>query len=1274
MRKICSIVLVLSMIVTTLLQGKTILASEQEERFNYMGDGFEISFIVDNKWKGGFEATIDIKNTESSDVENWQLCFEMSGVIQNIWNAQILSRDEDLYTIKNVGWNQDIKKGDSVSFSFISDTDFTESPEEYFLQSKMVLADTKSYVIEYTVTNDWQEGFNGDIAIKNIDDKCIEDWQLEFDFDNAINDVWNAELMQYKDNHYILGNMDYNQNIQPGSEIHVGFTCQAGGSRIEPSHFKLMESDNSSLVVKDEQNGEQDTEDENVFEIEAEDAADYVYIDFQDGNSCDSVIDDVTFVNAAEDRMAVRWESSNQDVISQTGEVHRQKESEKVQITAHILIDGKKLEKTFELVVAKKLDIDLSGLTDYSLEELKKLNQENENYYCEVNDFGYLQTLYGNFSTVKVDSYEAALYSLYHLKSALGITNPFTELQVYDCYTSEEGCTYHFKQMYEGIPVFSNEITVYVDKNGKTSYIRSSYHPFLEEVNTAFAHSYEEIKLQFEQKHPACKVSDETGELMLINYYGHIDLVWGFSAYFSEEDGNIKRGENQFLVGASDYGIKYHINLSEEGMGARTIAGHGYDLSGKHRQFSVTRVNQKKFNLENRKKKIKIYNGKAKFNPFSQFGLNDKYYIYSKKENRWGKSCVSAMYNTEKIYGFIFESFRKFSYNCASSMGAGKGINVYINTAMSDNLMWYSSKNCIVVGTGTGKSNTNWQAKTDNQLKAKKNGKEQEDSEYHFSKGSLAIADDLMCHEFTHALFNRKNKQRVSDESSYGVYGIIKEAYADILSCCYDKNWTMGEKAAQDKNYPLRAIKNPAKTKCASKIGADDRFYVDYTDYLNDHGGVHTNSTIISHIFSELYNKSNMSWPELKKIWMFSVKQIGYDDKTDFWDVALNLRTSLENLGLQNHMKDLNEAIKNAGISTEEQNKHYSNYDKRREEQFYCDSYFCKQVCLNGKVIAANGNKEVKLENVKLSAMNDTHEQSALSKTDTNGMYQIEAAICDKYCISFKKEGYLDEVMYVTDINELLQTQYYCDTVELISQKDGGMGSAYGKIVDAKNAGGVFGLKLRVRKGINNIYTEPLCELLTDTSGKYRLENVEAGNYCMEIVPSSQSSFASTYINVKVLGNHEIGNQNGVVSEKMDDGKVRVVLTWKEAPRDLDAHVKCNIGTQSGHLYYSHKSYYCNETLIGELDTDNTHGYGPETVTFRDDITGSFRYYVYNYSADTGLGGCGAVVKVYLSNKETPSYIFHVPCGEGAYWDVFTYNSATKRLQITNQIVSNINK
>ncbi|MCR5799372.1 MAG: cellulose binding domain-containing protein [Lachnospiraceae bacterium] len=50
--------------------------------------------------------------------------------------------------------------------------------------------------------------------------------------------LWNAEIVEHTDKHYILKNKQYNANIRPGDKITIGFNYANGIS--EPTGYRLF--------------------------------------------------------------------------------------------------------------------------------------------------------------------------------------------------------------------------------------------------------------------------------------------------------------------------------------------------------------------------------------------------------------------------------------------------------------------------------------------------------------------------------------------------------------------------------------------------------------------------------------------------------------------------------------------------------------------------------------------------------------------------------------------------------------------------------------------------------------------------------------------------------------------------------------------------------------------------------------------------------------------------------------------------------------------------
>ena len=124
------------------------------------------------------------------------------------------------------------------------------------------------------------------------------------------------------------------------------------------------------------------------------------------------------------------------------------------------------------------------------------------------------------------------------------------------------------------------------------------------------------------------------------------------------------------------------------------------------------------------------------------------------------------------------------------------------------------------------------------------------------------------------------------------------------------------------------------------------------------------------------------------------------------------------------------------------------------------------------------------------------------------------------------------------------------------------------------------------------------------------------------------------------------------VSPEVPLKKLRIVLDWGDAPRDLDAHLI--------HEGKYHISYRKKKSIIDEanLDRDDRDGEGPETITLHNiSLTGTYRYVVHDYSnkdetTSKALSNNGARVHVYSSNGREQT--FYVPKDRaGNTWSVF---------------------
>jgi hypothetical protein len=252
-------------------------------------------------------------------------------------------------------------------------------------------------------------------------------------------------------------------------------------------------------------------------------------------------------------------------------------------------------------------------------------------------------------------------------------------------------------------------------------------------------------------------------------------------------------------------------------------------------------------------------------------------------------------------------------------------------------------------------------------------------------------------------------------------------------------------------------------------------------------------------------------------------------------------------------------------------------------------------------------------------------------------------------------------------------------------------GILIGQVTDAIDGHPVAGVRIDVR----GLVTE------TDDGGHYRLPNIPLGGlspvfdadvrrgpmpltvqFTGDALPSGVGMTATApgyapYSSDRVaLVANEVALHHFSMTPLPAPGSLRLVLNWGADPADLDAHLGTPpIEDRAYEIYFPASNQ---GSLVAPpfaaLDIDRTAGFGPETITLNRFFPGTYRYFVFNYSAYVNaspvpLTASGATVKLYTEAGEVQS-ISAPDTGSGLYWHVCDIDGTTQAIRVVNQVTN----
>lgn len=549
-------------------------------------------------------------------------------------------------------------------------------------------------------------------------------------------------------------------------------------------------------------------------------------IRFADGDSADSVTEDVALPDTINELPLV-WVSDDQNIVTDKGKVIRPKDANvNVTLTAGIRIGNTSKEKTFSLLVIKEKDYIIDNVKDLSLEEVKNRNRSSKDSFEIAYDekLQNVTSILGNYSEYRIESKEDALWAIGNVRTLIGIEDPIEELYAVSHNSDKFGSTYIFNQRIDGIEVYGRTVTVTADPMGEAVGLGSS---IIDDkaIDVTVSVTEEEVREKL------C-TEDESGfmiqavEKVIFSLYEYADdPIMAFKVTTDTEEIFLSAKDGREILRFS----RIHTDKSVTGIG-----------KNERKEKISFPVEYKTWDwlfyyMMDRTRNVIMYKDQL-FLPNTRIGS---------EFNIWrDETAISAYTNMITVYDWWKTNFDR---NSLDDNGMAVKVIVHDN-AMSDNAYWSSH-----------------------------------DLSMHFCDNDSIQADvstagalDVTAHEYTHGVI----RFITAALPYHNAAGAIEEAYADIFGCFVDGNWTIGEDW-----MVVRNIADPNDT--LQPAGLYDSYYIDYTINSFDHGGVHTNSTVISHA-AYLMAMKGIGQTELQDLWYLSLRQ-GYDAASDFYSVRRNV-------------------------------------------------------------------------------------------------------------------------------------------------------------------------------------------------------------------------------------------------------------------------------------------------------------------------------------------------------------------------------------------------
>ena len=533
--------------------------------------------------------------------------------------------------------------------------------------------------------------------------------------------------------------------------------------------------------------------------------------------------------------------------------------------------------------------------------DIKALNDGDATIlrYRDSNEVSFIN---GRYTDYKVTNWETALSSFQAIKTLLNVNENDITVNPVRTDVTDNGDTYYTFEQVQGLAMVSDAfIKIGVDKDGNTLCLSSSIDPAAVKMEV----SEDDINVSVEK---AKDIAADYGE-----QHGFTLLDIGQEPALSVHNGNVcwefyLQRNNTEVQPSADTNQYFKLFVSVQNGEALDIVAVS-SINADSGEYN----NDVYFNVETQDMTFTDSFGKEVVLPVAK---NESGYYFVDTERKI--LCVDSQKTYFDSTGPIIPDFYVYTFENSSD------INPVFVTAFENVRNVYDfykahgiesvDGNGMPISVGFGYGTTG--------------GVEQPNAGYlsnfsgfacfAFSSYPVSTSLDTAAHEFSHAVRKSYN----ASGAYFNDTGAIEEAYADILGNLIEMqidpdnsdlvNWYITEQSGT----PIRSMANPHMFAQPEFVG--DVFYEMNSRFptatIDDHGGVHTNSSILAHVCYQM-SQSGISMADNFEVWKDTLYLL--TPKSKYREVAGLVNYSLKCNGLSQYIDTVNSIFDKAQLDND---------------------------------------------------------------------------------------------------------------------------------------------------------------------------------------------------------------------------------------------------------------------------------------------------------------------------------------------------------------------